>query len=125
MRSIPPSLLITLLMTCALAQAEEPASPAIEPAPSVQSTSSEALEQRLARSEQLRSEQEANSAAQLQRLRQENQRLRAQLRESQAQPRLLSVEQTWFSLGAALCLFSVLLGVLLRGRRRTSREWIN
>ncbi|GIZ13522.1 translation initiation factor 2 (IF-2, GTPase) [Pseudomonas sp. NCCP-436] len=123
MRSIPPSLLITLLMTCPLAQAEEPVPPAAPTAPATITT--EALEQRLARSEQLRSEQEANSAAQLQRLRQENQRLRAQLRESQAQPRLLSVEQTWFSLGAALCLFSVLLGALLRGRRRTSREWIN
>lgn len=64
---------------------------------------------------------------QLQRLRQENQRLRLQLKESQAQaqPRLLSEEQTWFALGAALSLVSMVFGALLRGRRKSRREWIN
>mgnify|MGYP006150228083 CR=1 FL=1 len=105
MRPIPLSVLATLLLTCALAQAEE-----TSPQPLAAATSAEAqadtLEQRLAQSEQLRSEQQANSAAQLQRLRQENQRLRLQLKESQArqQPGLLSEEQTWFALGAGLSL---------------------
>lgn len=126
MRPIPLSVLATLLLTCALAQAEE-----TSPQPLAAATSAEAqadtLEQRLAQSEQLRSEQQANSAAQLQRLRQENQRLRLQLKESQArqQPGLLSEEQTWFALGAGLSLLSVLVGALLRGRRKTRREWIN
>ncbi|RMH84907.1 translation initiation factor 2 (IF-2, GTPase) [Pseudomonas sp. AOB-7] len=126
MRPIPLSVLATLLLTCALAQAEE-----TSPQPLAAATSAEAqadtLEQRLAQSEQLRSEQQANSAAQMQRLRQENQRLRLQLKESQArqQPGLLSEEQTWFALGAGLSLLSVLVGALLRGRRKTRREWIN
>lgn len=126
MRPIPLSVLATLLLTCALAQAEE-----TSPQPLAAATSADAqadtLEQRLAQSEQLRSEQQANSAAQLQRLRQENQRLRLQLKESQArqQPGMLSEEQTWFALGAGLSLLSVLVGALLRGRRKTRREWIN
>jgi hypothetical protein len=124
MRSIPLSLLVTVMLACASVQAEEqPAQPSVPAA----ATNSQALEQRLAQSEQLRNEQQASSAVQLQRLRQENQRLRLQLKESQAQaqPRLLSEEQTWFALGAALSLISLLFGALLRGSRKTRREWIN
>ena len=64
---------------------------------------------------------------QLQRLRQENQRLRMQLKESQAQvqPSLLSDTQTWFALGAGLSLVSIFVGALLRGNRKSRREWIN
>ncbi|MFI8747775.1 translation initiation factor 2 (IF-2, GTPase) [Pseudomonas sp. NPDC077186] len=126
MRPIPLSVLATLLLSCALAQAEETSPQPLAAATSVEAQA-DALEQRLAQSEQLRSEQQANSAAQLQRLRQENQRLRLQLKESQArqQPGLLSEEQTWFALGAGLSLLSVLVGALLRGRRKTRREWIN
>lgn len=124
MRSIPLSLLVTVMLTCASVQAEEqPTEPSAPAAP----LNTQALEQRLAQSEQLRNEQEASSAAQLQRLRQENQRLRMQLKESQAQaqPRLLSEEQTWFAVGAALSLISMVFGALLRGSRKTRREWIN
>ncbi|AEB59048.1 hypothetical protein [Ectopseudomonas mendocina] len=125
MRTIPLSLLVTLLLTCASLQAEEVAPPSTQAA-SVDTLNQE-LEQRLAQSEQLRNEQQSSSAVQLQRLRQENQRLRMQLKESQAQsqPRLLSEEQTWFALGAALSLVSMLFGTLLRGSRKTRREWIN
>lgn len=124
MRSIPLSLLVTVMLTCASVQAEEqPSEPSAPAAP----LNTQALEQRLAQSEQLRNEQEASSAVQLQRLRQENQRLRMQLKESQAQaqPRLLSEEQTWFAVGAALSLISMVFGALLRGSRKTRREWIN
>lgn len=124
MRSIPLSLLVTVMLTCASVQAEEqPTEPSAPAAP----LNTQALEQRLAQSEQLRNEQEASSAVQLQRLRQENQRLRMQLKESQAQaqPRLLSEEQTWFAVGAALSLISMVFGALLRGSRKTRREWIN
>lgn len=124
MRSIPLSLLVTVMLTCASVQAEE--QPAESSAPAAP-LNTQALEQRLAQSEQLRNEQEASSAVQLQRLRQENQRLRMQLKESQAQaqPRLLSEEQTWFAVGAALSLISMVFGALLRGSRKTRREWIN
>ncbi|MFV3385476.1 translation initiation factor 2 (IF-2, GTPase) [Pseudomonas sp. NY15364] len=124
MRSIPLSLLVTVILTCASVQAEEQPS---EPSTPAASLDTQALEQRLAQSEQLRNEQEASSAVQLQRLRQENQRLRMQLKESQAQaqPRLLSEEQTWFAVGAALSLISMVFGALLRGSRKTRREWIN
>ena len=126
MRSIPLSLLVTVLLACASAQAEEEFAQPPASAASVDNQSQE-LEQRLAQSEQLRNEQQASSTVQLQRLRQENQRLRMQLKESQAQarPQLLSEEQTWFALGAALSLVSMVLGALLRGRRKTRREWIN
>ena len=126
MHSIPLSLLVTLLLTCASVQAEEEVAQPQAPAASVDNQHQE-LEQRLAQSEQLRNEQQASSTVQLQRLRQENQRLRMQLKESQAQtqPQLLSEEQTWFALGAALSLVSMVFGALLRGRRKTRREWIN
>lgn len=66
-------------------------------------------------------------AAAFERLRQENQRLKLQVREAQAQqpPRLLSDEQTWFASGGAIALLAFVLGVLSRGRRRRRREWIN
>lgn len=126
MRSIPLSVLATLLLTCALAQAEDDVLQPLAAATSAEAQV-DALEQRLAQSEQLRSELETSNAAQLQRLREENQRLRQQLRENQTPIRSgpLSEEQTWFALGAGLSLTSLLVGALLRGRRKTRREWIN
>lgn len=101
-------------------------------------TQLDALEQRLAESEQARAElatqlqAQASSDgerdnAQLLRLRQDNQRLKLQLREAQAgqPPRLLSEQQLWFALGAALTLTATLLGALLRGKRRSRGEWSN
>lgn len=129
MRSISLSLLASLLLSTTL-QAEEALAP-VEPAAASTATHNQQrnveLEQRLAQSEQARGELESQNAALLQRLRQENQRLRLQLKESQAQaqPRLLNDEQTWFALGGALCLVSLLLGALLRGQRRPQRGWIN
>ncbi|WP_262180183.1 translation initiation factor 2 (IF-2, GTPase) [Pseudomonas sp. 5P_3.1_Bac2] len=66
-------------------------------------------------------------AAQLQRARQENQRLKLQLKEAQANSTtpLISEEQTWFVVGAAAALLGVLAGALLRGGRGTRREWLN
>ena len=126
MRPIPLSLLAALLLSSALVQAEQDAPQPLAAATSAE-TQVDALEQRLAQSEQLREELQANSAAQLQRMREDNQRLRQQVKESQSQTQrgLLSEEQTWFALGAGLSLVSVLVGARLRGRRRTRREWIN
>jgi len=91
----------------------------------------EALKQRLAISEQQRealgAELQASDSAQLQRLRQENQRLKLQLKKTQAdapQP-LLDDRQQWFAVGAGAALLGVILGALLRGKRRSRREWIN
>ncbi|MDH1262555.1 translation initiation factor 2 [Pseudomonas sp. GD03944] len=89
------------------------------------------LEQREQEREALRAELQANNGeretAQLQRLRQENQRLKLQLKEAQSsQPKgLLSVEQWWFAVGAGAGLLGVVLGAMLRGNRRSRREWIN
>lgn len=126
MRSIPLFLLVALVLIGSAAQAEEETVP-LAPAPVSVDADHQLLEQRLAQSEQLRSEQEASSTVQLQRLRQENQRLRMQLKESQAQvqPSLLSDTQTWFALGAGLSLVSIFVGALLRGNRKSRREWIN
>ncbi|WP_439858895.1 translation initiation factor 2 [Pseudomonas sp. MBLB4136] len=95
----------------------------------------EALEQRLKISEEQRealsAELLANNSeresAQVRRLRQENQRLKLQLKKAQADSpvRLLSEQQTWFAAGAGAGLLGVLIGALLRGNRRTRREWIN
>lgn len=111
--------------------AEERLAPTVE-------TQLDTLEQRLAESEQARSElvaqlqaQASNSgeqeSAQLLRLRQDNQRLKLQLREAQAgqPPRLFSEQQLWFALGAAVTLTATLLGALLRGKRRSRGEWSN
>ncbi|MGP0173254.1 translation initiation factor 2 (IF-2, GTPase) [Pseudomonas sp. NCHU5208] len=110
-------------------QAEEVSPPEAPPAMSATAPNQAQiaeLEQRLAQSEQARDELESKDAL-LQRLRQENQRLRLQLKESQAQvqPKLLSEEQTWFATGGALCLVSLLLGALLRGQRKPQRGWTN
>jgi len=95
----------------------------------------DALEQRLATSEQQRealgAELQASAgnsdSALIQRLRQENQRLKLQLKKTQAdapEP-LLDDRQQWFAVGAGAALLGVILGGLLRGKRRSRREWIN
>ena len=92
------------------------------------------LQQELARvqqeRDQLASQLEGNLAerenAQMQRLRQENQKLKLQVREALArQPQnLLSEKQTWYLLGAATALLGAVAGALMRGYRRR-RQWIN
>ncbi|NQD91379.1 translation initiation factor 2 [Pseudomonas sp. CrR25] len=134
MRPGPLSLLIAaLLLPTALHAEQSPPQPvATDTAAAAQLDS---LEQRLATSEQQRealsAELQANNGerenAQLQRLRQENQRLKLQLKEARAtQPaHLLSEPQMWFAVGAGAALLGVLLGAVLRGKRRSRREWIN
>ncbi|WP_010483257.1 hypothetical protein [Pseudomonas sp. S9] len=95
----------------------------------------DALEQRLALSEdqrvqlseQLQEQSAERESIQLQRLRQENQRLKLQLKTAQAQtpPPLINERQQWFAVGAGAGLLGVLIGALLRGSRRKRREWTN
>lgn len=93
------------------------------------------LQQRLKASEQQRevlSKQLQNTdgereSAQLSRLRQENQRLKLQLKEilSNPLPRLLTDQQQWFVIGAAVALLALLCGIFASGARRTRRQWLN
>lgn len=147
-----PLLLCLALPPAALAEepATEPPAPALsntqpaalpDNAPSTEANAEQEtaerlkeLESRLAESEQQRqvlATQLANpdnsqDEAQIVGLRQENQRLKLQLREAQAQPpRLLTEQQTWYVAGAGTALLAFILGALARGRRRQRREWIN
>ena len=93
------------------------------------------LEQRLAESERLRGElsaqlegsQAEQENAQLTRLRQDNQRLKLQLKAAQAQQpeRFLGEQQQWFAVGGAVAIFGFILGMLARGKRQSRREWSN
>lgn len=93
------------------------------------------LEQRLAESERLRGElsaqlegsQAEQENAQLARLRQDNQRLKLQLKAAQAQQpqRFLGEQQQWFAVGGAVAIFGFILGMLARGKRQSRREWSN
>jgi septal ring factor EnvC (AmiA/AmiB activator) len=94
------------------------------------------LQQRLKASEQQREElnkqlQNADSereSAQLSRLRQENQRLKLQLKEAQASSpmqRLLTDQQQWFVTGAGVALLALLCGIFASGASRKRRQWLN
>ncbi|WP_095148587.1 translation initiation factor 2 [Pseudomonas sp. Irchel s3a18] len=93
------------------------------------------LQQRLKESERQREElnkhlQTADSereSALLGRLRQENQRLKLQLKEVQAStvPRLLTDQQQWFVTGAGVALLALLCGIFASGGHRRRRQWLN
>ncbi|MDX1299615.1 MAG: translation initiation factor 2 [Pseudomonas sp.] len=132
MRSGPLLLLLTLCLP-AVVHAEE------SPPPLAEASSTQAqiddLEQRLALSEaqrealgaQLQHASNERETAQLQRLRQDNQRLKLALKKAQAsapQP-LISEQQMWFATGAGAGLLGVLIGALLRRGRGSRREWLN
>lgn len=132
MRSGPLLLLLTLCLP-AVVHAEE------SPPPLAEAASSQAqiddLEQRLALSEeqrealgaQLQHASNERETAQLQRLRQDNQRLKLALKKAQASTPhpLISEQQMWFATGAGAGLLGVLIGALLRRGRGSRREWLN
>ncbi len=84
-------------------------------------------EQREALSAELQSSSGERENVQLQRLRQENQRLKLQLKAAQAgQPaRWLSEQQTWFALGSALALIALIIGRLSAGLGKSRKHWLN
>lgn len=90
-----------------------------------------ALRQQLAQSEQLRVQQadsgEQDSAL-ANRLRQENQRLKLQLKQALAQSAngpLLTEQQTWFATGAGVAVLAFLLGIFTGGRRnKRQSQWV-
>jgi SH3 domain protein len=130
MRPGPLLLLLTLCLP-AVTQAEENPPPPLAEATSAQAQIDE-LEQRLALSEgqreALSSElQNSSNERDTVQLRQENQRLKLQLKKAQAsapQP-LISEQQMWFATGAGAGLLGVIIGALLRPGRRSRREWLN
>lgn len=133
MRPGPLFLLLTLCLPVA-AQAEESPTPPLAEATSAQ-TQIDELEERLALSEaqrealssELQSSASERETVQLQRLRQDNQRLKLQLKKAQAsapQP-LVSEQQMWFAIGAGAGLLGVIVGALLRRGRRSRSEWLN
>ncbi len=134
MRPGPLILLLTLSLPAAVQAEQSPPQPPAMPESAAQAQI-DSLEQRLAISEEQRdamaAELQANDGerenAQLQRLRQENQRLKLQLKKAQAQApqQLVSEQQRWFAIGAGAGLLGVIIGALLRGSRRSRREWLN
>lgn len=127
--------LTLLLVAGTVAHAEETQPPAVAAAPVANDAQIEALQRQLADSEQKRSElltqlegsMVERENAQMARLRQDNQKLKLQVREAQSrQPKSpLNEKQTWFLIGAAAALLGVLTGALLRGSRKSRRQWIN
>ncbi|HWR79751.1 MAG TPA: translation initiation factor 2 [Pseudomonas sp.] len=127
--------LTLLLVAGTVAHAEETQLPAVAAAPVANDAQIEALQRQLADSEQKRSElltqlegsMVERENAQMARLRQDNQKLKLQVREAQSrQPKSpLNEKQTWFLIGATASLLGVLIGALLRGSRKSRRQWIN
>jgi len=78
-------------------------------------------------SKQLQSADSERESALLARLRQENQRLKLQLKEALASPlpRLLTDQQQWFVIGAGVALLALLCGIFASGGRRQRRQWLN
>ncbi|WP_324727403.1 translation initiation factor 2 [Pseudomonas chlororaphis] len=136
MRQAPLCLLLVMLTIGASASAEETADPGHSTSLSLSAGNQiSELQQRLKDSEhqreeltrQLQSADSERESAQLSRLRQENQRLKLQLREAQASsaPRLLTDQQQWFVTGAGVALLALLCGIFASGGHRKRRQWLN
>ena len=133
MRQGPLSMLLCLLLLTPLAQAEEPAAStplslsAGSQITDLQQRLKESERQREALGQQLRNADSERESAQLASLRQENQRLKLQLEKSQANPlpKLLTDQQQWFVIGAAVALLAVLCGIFASGSHRRRRQWLN
>lgn len=131
-----PLCLLAVLMIGATAHAEETSNTGSSTPLSLSAGSQiTELQQRLKESERLREElskqlqstEAARESAQLNRLRQENQRLAQQLKETQggALTRWLTEQQQWFVTGGAVALIALLCGIFASGGHRRRRQWLN
>ena len=130
MRQGPLSMLLCLLLLSPFTQAEE-ATPLSLSAGSqiteLQQRLKESELQREALTQQLQHTDSERESAQLGQLRQENQRLKLMLKESQAStaPKLLTDQQQWFVIGSAVTLIAVLCGIFVSGSHRRRKQWLN
>ncbi|MEB0041986.1 MULTISPECIES: translation initiation factor 2 [unclassified Pseudomonas] len=135
MRSGSMYLLWALLSVGVNAQAEEPSTPSVSTAVPLNTGSRIAdLQLRLTASEQQREKlsqqilsKDTERESLLSRLRQENQRLTLQLKESQtaAPQRMLTEQQQWFVTGGGVAMIALLCGIFASGWRRQRRQWLN
>ena len=136
MRSGPVCLLVIMMVMGSDALAEE-TSAAVEQESSLPHAAGQIndLQQRLNDSErqreellkQLQSADVERNGALISRLRQENQKLKLQLKEAQSvEPqRLLTEQQQWFVAGGGVALIALLCGIFARGGRKQRRQWLN
>lgn len=85
-------------------------------------------QQREELSKQLQSTHAERESMQLSRLRQDNQRLKQQLKESESGSplrRFLTDQQQWFVVGAGVALLALLCGIFASGAYRKRRQWLN
>ncbi|MEA5671226.1 translation initiation factor 2 [Pseudomonas sp. MH2] len=129
MRQGPMSLLLfCLLLLSPLALAEQPLSlEAGARITELQQRLEESEKQRAALSKQLQNADSARETTQLERLRQDNQRLQATVEKLQTTSplRLLTDQQQWFLIGAVVALLSAVCGILASGGHRRRRQWLN
>ncbi|ANC04391.1 translation initiation factor 2 [Pseudomonas putida] len=129
MRQGPMSLLLfCLLLLSPLAVAEQPLSlEAGARITELQQRLEESEKQRAALSKQLQNADSARESTQLERLRQDNQRLQATVEKLQTTSplRLLTDQQQWFLIGSVVALLSAVCGILASGGHRRRRQWLN
>ncbi|AXA26123.1 MULTISPECIES: hypothetical protein [Pseudomonas] len=129
MRQGPMSLLLfCLLLLSPLALAEQPLSlEAGARITELQQRLEESEKQRAALSKQLQNADSARESTQLERLRQDNQRLQATVEKLQTTSplRLLTDQQQWFLIGSVVALLSAVCGILASGGHRRRRQWLN
>jgi SH3 domain protein len=131
MRSGPLCLLLAVLGLGVNAQADESSTSLSLSAGSqiidLQQRLKDTERQRDELSKQLQSADTERESAQLIRLRQENQRLKLQLKEAQAvaPQRILTDQQQWFVAGGGVAVIALLCGIFASGWRRQRRQWLN
>ena len=137
MRKGPLCLMLVTLTIVAPAHGEESAEGSQSTPLSLSAGSQIAeLQQRLKVSEQQREElskqlqgtHAERESQQLSRLRQDNQRLKLLLKDSESGSplrRFLTDQQQWFVVGAGVALLALLCGIFASGAYRKRRQWLN
>lgn len=133
MRQGPLSLLLSLLLLSPFAQAEEAAAStplslsAGSQITELQQRLKESEAQRQALTQQLQTLDNTRESSQLSELRQENQRLKAQVKALQTNSpiKLLTDQQQWFVIGGGVALLAALCGIFASGSYRRRRQWLN